>query len=208
MDIELDHILWASSNLDRGSALIKTLTAVTPARGGTHPGFGTHNSLISLGDSYLEIISPDPEQSSGDNRGKQIAMLAMPGLITFAVRTNDLASYAKAARNACIVAGDPVSMTRTRPDGIRLDWAVLQLKHPVYGEAIPFAIDWQRSPNPSVSTPKGCRLINFTVLHPEARPLTAIYRELGVPITVKGATRPGFLAVIDTPNGEVVLTSP
>jgi hypothetical protein len=37
--------------------------------------------------------------------------------------------------------------------------------------------------------------------------LAAVYGALGVAVDVKRSSRPGFLAVLDTPRGEVVLTS-
>ena len=166
MSIELDYLLWAAYDLDRGSALLAKVTGVTPAIGGSHPGFGTRNSLLSLGDTYLEVISPDPAQSLEGNRGGLIASLAAPGLMTFAVRTTSLAAYEASAKRAGIVTRGPVKMGRTRPDGLRLDWECLYVEDHVFGEAIPFAIDWKGSPHPSHSAPAGCRLVDLQVLLP------------------------------------------
>ncbi|MBZ9676293.1 VOC family protein [Mesorhizobium sp. ES1-1] len=207
MSVELDHILWAAPDLDAGSALIGRLTGVTPARGGSHPGFGTRNSLLSLGGIYLEIISPDPAQSLEGNRGGSIAALAEPGLATFAVRTTDLDAYAAAAARAGIRTRGPIEMGRTRPDGVRLDWACLYIEDTVFGEMIPFGIDWKASPHPAASTPTGATLREFTVHHPQADALARIYGEMGIEVAVRLAARPGFLAVLGTPRGEVVLTA-
>ena len=86
-----------------------------------------------------------------------------------------------------------------------LSWTVARFSHPAYGDAIPFAIDWQGSPHPAATTPGGCTLDSFTVLHPEPRGLAAIYAAMGVDIPVQGALRPGFIAVLGTPRGRVCL---
>ncbi len=204
---DLDHLLWAVPDLDAGTAAMAALTSVEPARGGSHPGFGTRNSLLSLGDAYLEIIAPDPAQPPGP-WSEPIVALPRPGLQTFAVRTRDLPALAAAATGAGLAVAEPVAMSRTRPDGTRLAWTILTLAHPIYGRAVPFAIDWQDSPHPSGTTPGGCALRDFAVLHPDPGPLRAIYAALGVAVPVRGATVPGFTALLDTPRGEVVLVGP
>lgn len=207
MDTELDHILWAAPDLDQGSALMESLVGVAPGRGGSHPDIGTRNSLLSLGDTYLEILAPDPAQALDGTRGAAIAVRAEPGLIMFAMRTRDLAAYAAAAGRAGVRAIGPVEMSRTRPDGVHLAWACLYMDHPVFGEMVPFAIDWQSSPHPAATTPPGCRLLELVALHPRAPELAEIYRIMGIPVEVRRAAKPGFLATLETPNGKVVLTS-
>jgi hypothetical protein len=208
MTVALDHILWAAPDLEQGARLFAALTGVEPAAGGSHPGFGTRNKLAGLGDGvYFEIISPDPEQDLAGNRGGQIAALRHPGLLTFAIRTSDLPALRRQATQAGLSLSEPIPMSRTRPDGVRLTWTILHMSHAGLGDAIPFAIDWGTSPHPSASTPAGCRLRSLLVLHPEPEPLQSIYRTIGLSIEVHRSPRPGLLANLATPRGDVVLLS-
>lgn len=206
---ELDHILWAAPDLDQGARDFAALTGVEAVKGGSHPGFGTRNFLSSFGGGhYFEIISPDPEQSLAGNRGGVIAALPHPGLITFALRASDLEGVKRAAESVGVKAQEPIHMTRRRPDGVQLEWAILNLSDATLGEWVPFLIDWKNSPHPADTTPGGCRLMSFTALHPQSDRLAEVYRAIGCPVAVKRAARPGFIAVLDTPRGEVVLTHP
>lgn len=204
---ELDHLLWAAPDLDAGMARITELTGVAPAAGGAHPGFGTRNALLSLGASYLEIIAPDPAQELANNRGGRIAALPGPCLLTFAVRTPDLAGFALAARRAGLPVEDPVAMSRTRPDGTRLAWTTRQAVSDAHPDLIPFAIDWQGSPHPAGTTPRGCTLVDFAALHPDPEPLAAIYAALGIPVAVRHGPQPGLAATLDVPQGRITLVS-
>ena len=206
--IELDHLLWAAPDLDGGIADIATSTGVEPAPGGSHPGFGTRNALLSLGTAYLEVIAPDPAQDLANNRGGRIAALAMPGLLTFAVRTPDLAGFAAAARAAGLAVGAATAMSRTRPDGVYLAWAVQHAASDAYPDLLPFAIDWQGSPHPAGTTPPGCILVDVAAVHPDPAPLAALYAALGVPVEVRHGPRPGLTATLATPRGTVRLVSP
>jgi hypothetical protein len=205
----LDHILWAAPDLGAGEKIIETLTGVAPARGGVHPGLGTRNSLIGLDSGiYFEIISPDPAQRIEGNRGGRIAALPRPGIMTFAIRSDDLDALSVAARREGLSLQGPVAMSRDRPDGMRLDWTILYLEDSRFGEAIPFVIDWGQSPHPSESVPAGCQLRSYAVLHPDADELARLYAALDIPVPVKRGAYPGFVAELATPRGDVVLTHP
>lgn len=207
MDVVLDHILWGAGDLEAGAAAFAAASGIVPAPGGSHAGFGTRNRLLGLGTGlYFEVIAPDPEQNIVGTRGAKLAALQRPGLVAFAVRCSDLPAMRAAAEKAGIAMRGPVAMGRTRADGVRLDWSILYFGDETLADMVPFAIDWGRSPHPSTSTPPGMALKSFAALHPDRERLASIYAALGIPVEVKRAPHPGFLAVLDTPKGELVLT--
>lgn len=207
--IAIDHILFSAPDLDEGARLIESLTGVKPAAGGSHPGFGTRNQLLSLGDGvYFEVISPDPAQSLDGNRGGRIAAQSGAGMLTFAVQCDDLPGLRAAALKAGVEVDEPVAMTRTRPDGVVLSWSILNLRDERFPDAIPFAIDWGTSEHPSGTTPQGCALKSFAALHPDAAELQRLYDALGIPVRVERASCPGFMAVLETPRGDALLLPP
>jgi hypothetical protein len=203
----LDHVLWAVPDLDQGTALFAAATGVTPAKGGSHAGFGTRNQLAALGDQlYFEVISVDPAQKDFRRRAQRIGAMTAPEMHTFGIRGSALEAYRDTARAMGLAASDPVQMSRIRDDGVKLEWRSIYFDDPVWGDMIPFLIDWMGSPHPCEVAPKGLRMLEFAALHPRADELAAIYARLGVRVPVRRAVRPGFLLRLDTPRGEVLLT--
>ncbi len=206
--LALDHILWAAPDLAEGAELFARLAGVAPSPGGAHPGFGTRNMLVGLQDGiYFELIAPDPAQPLHDNWGAEIAALPGPGMRGFAVRTDDLPGLRARAATAGLETVGPVAMSRLRQDGVRLEWSILQLRHAALRAAIPFAIDWGGTPHPSASLPPSCRLVSLHALHPDADALRRCYATLGIGVAVHAGVHPGFVAVLETPRGEMTLTS-
>lgn len=207
MTLILDHVLMGAPDLDVARAAFAKQTGVEPSGGGSHDGFGTRNQLASLGSGlFFEIIAPDPDQASSLYRATALAGLAAAEMHTFCMRTSDIAGTAERAAAAGIKTSDPVRMGRTRADGVRLEWEILYLATPEWGDALPFLIDWRGSQHPAETSPVGCAMAGFTVLHPRAQVLRSLYRAIGVDVPVKGAMRPGFLLELDTPKGAVALT--
>jgi len=201
---KLDHIMYATSDLGQGIAEIEALTGVTPAIGGSHPGMGTRNALLSLGaNQYLEIIAPDPEQDHDGNLAGELIAHGGSGIRGWAVATDDILKTKKISADRGLDPQPVVDMNRTTPKGVRLDWQLFFLSR---GPQMPFFIDWMGSPHPAQTTPQGCSLANFTVTVPDAENYRSVMDALGVDVTVSGGS-PGFSAELDTPNGRVELKS-
>jgi len=58
--MDLDHIVFATADLQAGQAWLTGRLHAPPVGGGAHPLMGTHNALWSLGPTYLELIAIDP----------------------------------------------------------------------------------------------------------------------------------------------------
>jgi hypothetical protein len=205
----VDHLLLGVADLDQGIGWVEKMTGVKAVMGGSHPGVGTRNALLSLGDrQYLEIIAPDPAQTAY-NFQIDLRKLSGPRLITWAAATADINAIAKNAHEAGYQLFGPCDGSRVRPDGKVLKWKTLGVMNElgVEGiEPIPFFIEWARdSLHPSQDSPKGCELRSFEIEHPDPASLMDALRKLGVEANVKQASNARLKATLKTPNGELEL---
>ena len=207
MNIQMDHILWATPDLDLGCQVFTDLTGVTPAPGGKHPGFGTRNALSSFSQTtYLEILAPDPDQDQSGTWGADVAALSGPCMYSFALSCTNLEAVADQARSAGIDVQPPVAMSRNTPDGGLLNWRIMRLNDPRWPGRLPFFIDWQGAPHPGVTTSGGSRLVDIYAVDPDPDALRDVYRAIGSDMPVYGGVSHGFVARLETPKGTVVLT--
>ena len=125
----LDHILLGCNDLDRGIAFVEEHTGVRAAFGGVHPGRGTRNALLSLGEKhYLEIIAPDPQQTGAPD-SHDLQKLSEPRLVGWAAHPGDIDRFAAHLRESNIPFEGPTPGSRKRPDGRRLQWKTLNLEN-------------------------------------------------------------------------------
>lgn len=206
MAIELDHLMWGAPSLDEGMAEAERLFGVAPAPGGVHPGLGTRNALLSLGDAtYLEIIAPDPDQDLTGNFGGRLAGLEAPGLITWAAAAGGLSALAQAAARMELTARGPIATRRETPDGTLLQWELLFLGgHPFPG-LVPFFIDWLDTPHPATANPAAGEFTELIIRTPAAGALNALFSGLDIGLRAEDGDRVDLEAVIQAPAGEVRL---
>lgn len=203
----LDHMLLGIDDLDRGVAFIEERAGVRAAFGGVHPGRGTRNALLRLGTRrYLEIIAPDPKQSSLVAY-PELRKMHEPRLLTWAVHTDDIGALAKKVADAGFAIDGPADGSRARPDGKILHWKSFRLKDD-RGGLLPFFIEWGRdSVHPSVDAPTGCQLVHFAATSSNPEELRGVVARLGVGLAVEEGSKSQLRARIEAAKGNVELSS-
>ena len=202
----LDHILLGCNDLDKGIAFVEESTGVRAAFGGVHPGAGTRNALLSLGENrYLEIIAPDPKQpASADSR--DLRKLEDPILVGWAAHPGDIEAFAARLKQEGIAATGPNPGSRKRPDGRVLHWKTLGLNDDAAG-LLPFFIEWSGdSLHPSVDSPQGCGLLTFEAFTPKPDELWRKAAELRLDLPISAARGASLHAVIAGPKGQLDVT--
>jgi len=163
----LDHIAVVAPDLASGADFVERALGVRPQAGGAHPRMGTHNLLLRLGgDTYLEVIAPDPAAPRpGRARWFELDRLAsgsVPRLAAWVARTDDIA----AARQACGAAvGEVEPMTRGA-----LSWRITIPADGALpeGGAAPALIQWDAAAHPAAVLPDlGCSLQALDIFHPD-----------------------------------------
>ena len=206
----VDHLLLGVSDLDRGIEWVEKRTGVRAVIGGSHPGVGTRNALLSLGGRrYLEIIAPDPAQTEFKFR-IDLRKLTEPRLVTWAAASKDIEGLAKKARAAGFEVFGPQPGSRTRPDGKVLRWKTLGIQNSLGANGVgpvPFFIEWAPdSLHPSEDSPKGAELSAFEIAHPKPDEVRNALSKLGIEVNVKTGERALLTAALRTPRGVVKLT--
>lgn len=201
----LDHILLGSPDLESGIDFVEKHAGVRATFGGVHPGRGTQNALLSLGERrYLEIIAPDPAQPGAKNPiASNLHSLTEPRLVGWAAHPGSITAYAEKLRAAGIGFDGPTPGSRKRPDGQVLKWQIVSLADTASG-LLPFFIEWsQDSVHPSVDAPNGCSLLSFAAETPDPEKLTAKLKSLNLDLPVNKRDKPRLHAVISGPKGNL-----
>lgn len=205
--VRIDHLIVGIEDLDEGVRRLEELTGVRPVYGGVHPGGGTHNALLSLGDRlYLEIIA-----LQGDDADTEwvtaLAGLTEPTPIGWAVSTTDAPDTVERLEHHGFSVSPPEAGSRIKPDGAVLEWQVFFIEQPEI-EGVPFFIQWSPdSVHPAETSPGGCRLRVLELTVPDATAVRDLveWLDLGAEIEIGPDPSVGFGIVLDCPTGEVLL---
>jgi len=204
LEAQIDHIVYATPDLDATIAEVTRDWGVAPSVGGRHDGLGTRNALLSLGSgTYLELVGPDPNQPDPSGpRPFGVDDLTTPRVVTWAARVPDIDLWVSWARARGFEPGEPVDMQRTTPSGDVLRW---RLTFPVPGDGVlPFLIEWPGT-TPASTSATGCGLMALDLTHDDPAVGVRI-GEHALPVEV-GRGPASIVCTLMTPNGVVTISS-
>jgi Glyoxalase-like domain len=203
----VDHLVYATPDLNRGIEEIEKLLGVKATPGGQHSGRGTRNALVELGPTaYLEIIATDPEQPTPtEPRSFGIDGLKQSKLVAWSMKAIDLAQLRNETIRKGVLYDEVRSGGRQRPDGIKLSWQVINPLVPEAEGVLPFFIDWGHSPHPADTAAKGATLLALRAEHPNVKSVSVMLKKLGIGLPVTHGPTPKLIAVIECPKGKVEL---
>jgi hypothetical protein len=93
--VRIDHVIWATADLDATAERFVREHGLPDGGGGRHVGIGTHNRVFPLGGGYLEVIAvADPEEAAASLIGRAVAA-APEGPFGWAVAVEDVPSHAQ-----------------------------------------------------------------------------------------------------------------
>jgi Glyoxalase-like domain len=100
--VQIDHVIYATADLDAAAARMEAELGVVAVAGGRHEGLGTHNRIVPLGGGYLELLAvADPEEAASSELGRAVhARIAEEGegLLGWAVAVEDVRPVAARLR--------------------------------------------------------------------------------------------------------------
>jgi hypothetical protein len=203
----VDHLVYATSDLERGIREVEKLLGIRAIPGGQHPGRGTRNALIALGPSaYLEIIGPDPDQPPPTSpRWFGIDDLDASRLVTWAAKTDDVDRVHRDAAANDVPLGDVRSANRRRSDGVLLSWRLTEPARDATNGIVPFFIDWGQSPHPSHTAPRGAELVALVAEHPDDERVRHALRVLGLDVPITRGLDARLIAIVEGRRGRVEL---
>jgi hypothetical protein len=199
----VDHLVYATPDIERTSADLERRFGVRPSPGGQHPCRGTRNILIAIGPAcYMEIVGPDlAEVPPSTPRWFGIDTLIEPRLVTWAASASDLTHVVNDAARRGVRLGDVGVGRRKRPDGVELKWQLTDPAVTLGDGLVPFLIDWGASPHPSTTAVVGPRLVDLHGEHPNPERVTGILGALGIAMRVTQAAHPSLVATFRTDAG-------
>jgi len=206
----LDHLVYAVTDLPRAIAQFEDQLGVCALPGGRHEALGSYNAILPLsGSSYVELIALDPTNPAPAMAPPfGLAELSEAQLVTWAVRSGDIAVDTARARQRGYDPGLTVPVSRTTPEGVCLEWRLTVRPEPFGDGLVPFVIDWGATPHPSQPAADNidrCTLQSFEGVHPEPAGVVDALHALRAELGVKRGDAPRLQARLAGPGGTLDL---
>ena len=137
--MEIDDVLIAVADLAAAARKMEEHYGLASLEGGRHPGWGTANRIVPLGEIYLELAAVvDAAEARQSVFGRWVASGAnISGQpIGWAVRTDDIEDVGRRL-GLTVHAGSRVTLT-----GDRLEWRAAGMEEAAAESSLPFFIQW------------------------------------------------------------------
>ena len=232
MKSQIDHLVVAAQSLQQGVEWCESVLGVTPANGGEHEKYGTHNRLLKIATpsfpvAYLEIIAintdaviekkpPPTRWFDLDSKALQTELAKSPRLIHFVANTLSIQDARHAWKAQNIDRGPIIHASRKTPKGL-LQWQITVRPDGdrLFNGTLPTLIQWGKpeAADPMQLHPRNhlprskVSLKSLTVCHPSAQKMSSAYEAIqldGVQVTEGPAN---LIATLQTPKGLVTLES-
>lgn len=204
-----DHYVWVTPDLAAGVEQLARLLGLEPIAGGVHAGLGTANAIVPLGDrAYLEIIGPHTGLQASSSFGSRLRHLGVQGLYHWAARSNDLSDVISRAESAGLPHSGILEQSRLTPEGRKLTWKMLLPRHPQFGFAVPFFIDWGNCDHPTTGRRAAATVRSFRIVTDTPELLASLLSGLNVPVEIERGSPSRLVLEIQAPTGRVQLCSP
>lgn len=202
----IDHLVLAAPDLAEGIRFLKEQLGVTATYGGRHPGMGTENALVRVGDKrYIEIIAPDLNQNRVGPLWFGVEKVTSPQWVNWAIRMPDMDEAIHKLSLLGFYPGPIQSANRITQDGTILSWQLTDPRPLLMDGVIPFFIDWGDSPHPTDQMAHYIELINLSAVHPHPNKVKEILAEIEVNMEVAFGENAILKATFSTVSGQVIV---
>jgi glyoxalase-like protein len=134
--VEIDHVLIRVSDLDDAADELDAEHGVASVPGGRHPGWGTANRIVPLGETYLELVTVvDEREAAGSSFGRWV-LETPPGPMGWCVRPASLETEAERL-HLTVHSG-----SRATASGEQLTWRFAGFDQAAAEPSLPFFIEW------------------------------------------------------------------
>ncbi|HWH36988.1 MAG TPA: VOC family protein [Candidatus Limnocylindrales bacterium] len=145
----IDHVILAVDSPDAAAAEVEKQLGLRSTGGGRHDAHGTHNRLIWLGDSYLELMGVfDDDLAARSWWGSYVRQLLADrgaGLAGVVLASDDLVADVAGLRAGGSSLGEPQPGQRSRPDGRLVRWQAALPERPDSDLGLAFLIEHDTS---------------------------------------------------------------